>query len=98
MSGGSFNYLHNASPYELDDRTQDLADMSKALEELGYKNLSREFRKFLVEMGKMIEKKEKFLSKYGKLMKAVEWYYSADWSFEDVQKEAEKLGYSLTKK
>lgn len=91
MSGGSFNYLHNVSPDDLDHRIEDLESMSRALSEMGFYEISKKFNDFIKELEKMRQKKEDFLIKYDGVMKAVEWYYSADWSKESVAEAVKNL-------
>ena len=93
MSGGSFNYLCHVQPEDLDNRIEDLESMSRALSDLGYEKIGQKIDDFIKELNKMNNKKQKFLDKYSDIMQAVEWFYSADSSFKNVEEEAKKLGF-----
>ncbi len=86
MSGGSYNYLHEACDLEdLQSKQHDLRDMADRLAALGYaqdaaaetEELLVLFRQWQIRAGVRIKRLEK-------VWKAVEWWDSHDWSEQRV--------------
>ncbi len=90
MSGGSYNYLYCKEPEEFMNYTGDLEDMSDQLNQLGYEDVARDMRRLLEYIKSAKIRIEVLSKKLSPVMKAVEWYDSADWGLETLDKEIQK--------
>lgn len=78
MSGGSFNYLCYAEPYELFNKRQDLADMVQALGEMGYVDAAKETETIALILSHFEARIQARLDRLNEVWKSVEWVRSGD--------------------
>lgn len=91
MSGGSFDYLYMADPQDMLVRSGDVkAQAEWARSHMRY-DLAEELEKYALDLEmfrRMVETRHKRLEK---LMFAIEWVASMDWSIDQLDKEWQKF-------
>lgn len=85
MSGGSFNYLCYAEPYELFNKRQDLADMVQALAEAGYVDAAKETETIGLIINHFEARVGARLERLNEVWKSVEWVRSGDSSSDRIE-------------
>ena len=90
MSGGSFNYLYCKEPEELLNCIWDIEDMAEELTKMNYLDVAADMTR-LAEYIKSARIRIGVLSEQLRpVMKAVEWYKSADIGEDSLKKAIEK--------
>ena len=90
MSGGSFNYLYCKEPDELLNSIWDIEDMAEELTKMNYLDVAADMTR-LAEYIKSAQIRIGVLSEQLRpVMKAVEWYKSADIGEDSLKKAIEK--------
>lgn len=86
MSGGSLNYLCFKEPHELFEHIDDLKSVEEFLLARGDTDIAKDVRR-LIEYIRSAENRVSVLSEQLKdVFKAVEWYISADYGANSLQK------------
>lgn len=86
MSGGSYDYLYCKDPEELLGKANDIDDMAGTLIKMGHFDVAKDMTR-LAEYIRSAYIRIDVLSKQLKpIMKAVEWYESADIGADELQK------------
>lgn len=92
MSGGSWNYLYSK---EIDDFMQysnieTLEEMADYLNQNGYEDVAKDTRRLVEYIKSAKIRVETLFEMLSPVFKAVEWYCSADWGKDKVDKAIEE--------
>ena len=92
MSGGSFNYLYCKEPEQLFDNSVigDLADMEVILLTRNYTDVARDVRRLIEYIKSARNRVDVLQAQLKPVLKAVEWYESADYGDTDLAKAIEE--------
>lgn len=94
MSGGSFNYLCDREPGELQDRTDELTDMARYLRGRGNEREARETERIIERITAFYEEIRARTQDLHYVWKAAEWYRSGDWDAASITSAVEQHNYS----
>ena len=86
MSGGSFSYLYCKEPEELFNHIGTLEEMETALRHLGAKDIARDTRRLIEYVESAKNRIEVLQANLRDVFHAVEWYHSADYGRDSVEK------------
>ena len=90
MSGGSYNYLYNKDPEELLVKANDIDDMAETLMKMGYEDVARDMFRLSEYIRSAYIRIDVLSEQLKPIMKAVEWYESADIGADGLQKAVEE--------
>lgn len=90
MSGGSYDYLYCKEPAEMFENVLYIDDMAATLTKLNYLDVARDMTRLSEYIKTAYNRIEVLSVQLRPVMKAVEWYESADYSKENVKEAVEK--------
>ena len=90
MSGGSFNYLYCKDTEDLFKEVYYIDAMCEELEKMDFMDAARDMRRLSEYIKSAYNRVDVLAEKLRPVMKAVEWYKSADYAKDDVLKAIEK--------
>lgn len=90
MSGGSYDYLYCKDPEELLGKANDIEDMAETLIKNGYEDVGRDMIRLSEYIRSAYIRVDVLSEQLRPIMKAVEWYESADIGADGLQKAVEK--------